>query len=83
MSKQATFMKFFASHGEAFEYMKRKNLAARGAGDKDTTYCVVDGPDDDYAVVDLDTAIDHGQPYEWAFGWQCGKPKPQIKRRIK
>lgn len=67
MAKQATFIKFFASHGEAFEYMQLKNKAARSAGNKADCYCVIDGPEDNFAVVDLDTAIDHGQPYKWSY----------------
>lgn len=67
MAKQAIFIKFFASHGEAFEHMRLKNKAARAAGNKEDCFCVVDGPEDNFAVADLDTAIAHGQSYEWSL----------------
>lgn len=31
-----------------------------------TVYCLLDGPDDDYVVCDLRTAIETGLPYQFA-----------------
>jgi hypothetical protein len=49
-------------NGRAVEYMRGRNRASRDR----TLYAVVDGPDDNYAVVDLKTAIDLGGRYEWS-----------------
>lgn len=55
---------FFDDENEAREICQIKNRASRRAGNYRDIYCLIDGPDDNFAVVDLKTAIDHGQGYE-------------------
>ena len=62
-----TYIKFFDDKGLARDFAKGKNQAARRAGNNRSCYCVVDGPEDNYAVVDIDMAIELGGPYEWSF----------------
>ena len=62
-----TYMMFFADKGAARDFAKEKNRAARRENKKNDCYCVVDGPEDDFAVVDIDTAIELGGQYEWSF----------------
>ena len=56
------YVRQFASRDEAHDRMLVLNRAARDG----SVYCLVDGPENDYAVVDLRTAIDLGGPYKWA-----------------
>jgi len=62
----ANFTKFFKNEDKAFQYMVDKNRATKRAGSKDI-FAVVPGPDHNYAVVDLNTAIDLGLGYTWSF----------------
>lgn len=55
---------FFASEKEARTRCHNKNQACRRAGNYKDIYCLVDGPENNYAVVDLKTAIELGQGYE-------------------
>lgn len=56
--KAETYIKHFEDYDKAFEMMTMKNRACKRAGNDKDIYCVVPGPEDDYAVVDLATAID-------------------------
>jgi hypothetical protein len=56
-----TYLKRFTDADHADAWMRMKNRAARDG----IIYCVVDGPEDDYAVVDLTTAIELGALYTW------------------
>lgn len=58
-----TYCKFFDAENDAFTRCSIKNRAARAANNYKDIYCVVDGPSDNFAVVDLSTAIDLGQGY--------------------
>ena len=62
-----TYLKEFAEYNEAWDWMVMKNQACERAGNKSDIYCVVPGPDDDYVVVDLKTAIELGTVYVWSF----------------
>lgn len=65
--KPQTFVKQLTTYDEAFDFMLNKNKSFKRAGSKDI-YCVVPGSDgDNYAVVDLSTAIDLGIGYVWSF----------------
>lgn len=69
---QTTYIKLFADYDEAFSLMRQKNISLKKAGNKADLYCVVPGPNDDYAVVDFDTAVELGSGYVWAAsapGW--------------
>ena len=62
--KQATYCKYFDDENKARQWCSMKNGAARRAQNFRDIYCLVDGPSDDYAIVDLVTAIDLGFGYE-------------------
>lgn len=57
-----TYIKLFTAEANADVWMRGKNRANRDG----LIYCVVPGPRDDYAVVDLETAIELGAGYRWA-----------------
>lgn len=58
MKKQETYMKHFETEDDALIRCELKNKACRRAGNHRDIFAVVDGPDDDFSVVDLCTAID-------------------------
>jgi hypothetical protein len=60
------YMKQFESEDEATELCRLKNTACRNAGNHRDIFAVVDGPEDDFAVVDLLTAINLGLGYRVA-----------------
>ncbi len=57
------YFKPFASREEAVTRAHIKNLASRDG----THYCLVDGPEDNFVVCDLRTAIDLGVGYVWGL----------------
>ena len=59
-----TYVKYFNDENDAFNRCKSKNRACKAAGNYKEMYAVVDGPDNNWAVVDLNTAIDLGMGYE-------------------
>lgn len=61
-----TYMKEFETVEKADSFMRMKNRACKLANNFKDLYCLVDGPSDNYAVVDLKSAIDLGCGYEWA-----------------
>lgn len=64
MSKRETYCKFFGSENNARSRCSMKNRGARLANNYRDIYCLVTGPSNNFAVVDLSTAIDLGQGYE-------------------
>lgn len=73
MNKQ-TYIKPFADYNKAFSWMTMKNKAFEKAGNKKDSVCVVPGPDNDYAVVDLLTGIELGLGYVWTYGGWIENP---------
>lgn len=63
MNKRETYCKFWNEEDAAEISCARKNKACKAAGNYRDIYCVVDGPENNYAVVDLATAIDLGNGY--------------------
>ncbi len=61
----STYVRAFESESKAISWMRMKNRSARLAGNTRDVFCVVDGPSDDWAVVDIATAVDLGAPYRW------------------
>lgn len=61
--KQPAYLKFFPTRADAEERARIKNGANRMRG---WLWVVIDGPADDFAVVDLGTAIEMGVGYSWA-----------------
>lgn len=58
---QTPYINFFATEDAATRRMITKNRAARDG----SIFCLVEGPEDNYAVVDLNTAVELGLPYRW------------------
>lgn len=69
--KPQIFNKQFNDYDTAFDFMKMKNRSFDRAGNKVDILCVVPGHEgDNYAVVDLKTAIELGLGYVWSiYGW--------------
>lgn len=57
------YVKFYATESAAINRCEDRNRAARRAGNRSDTVAVVDGPDNNWAVVDLRTAIELGNGY--------------------
>ncbi len=64
--KTHEYLKTFATEASAFDWMRFKNQAAKKAGNRKDFLVVVDGPENDFAVVDVNTAIELGGGYKWA-----------------
>ena len=62
--KLRQYMVTFDAEEDARTRCKIKNRACAKAGNNMDIYAIVDGPDDNYAVVDLLTAIELGNGYE-------------------
>ena len=63
--KTQTYCKFFQTKDGAMQFMRLQNRAAASAGNRRDVLCVTDGPSDNFAVVDLKTAIELGNGYSW------------------
>ena len=59
-------MKRFDDENKALDWCGMKNNACKRAGNYKDIYAVVTGPEEDYAVVDLSTAIELGFGYQIA-----------------
>jgi hypothetical protein len=57
-----SYLKRFAAENEAADWMAMKNQTARDG----SIFVLTDGPEDDFAVVDIRTAIDMDAPYRWS-----------------
>ena len=64
--KTETYIRFFYTENDALVRCELKNKACKRANNYRDIYAVIDGPEDNYAVVDLKTAIDHGMGYQIA-----------------
>jgi hypothetical protein len=58
------YTRFLNTEVEAQALCRMKNRACRRANNYKDIYTVIDGPEDNYAVVDLDAAITMGNGYE-------------------
>ena len=58
------YCRFFSKEDKAIDLCRIKNRACRKAKNLKDIYAVIEGPADDWAVVDIDTAIDHGCGYQ-------------------
>ncbi len=63
--KAETFLKHFPEYDKAFDYMTQRNRSFSKAGNTKDIFCVVPGPEYNYAVVDLRTAIELELGYVW------------------
>ena len=66
MTKQETYIRYFETENDALTRCELKNRACKRAGNYRDIYAVVDGPEDNFAVVDLSTAIELGFGYQIA-----------------
>lgn len=66
MAKTETYLKHFNEYDNAFDWMTMKNRACKAANNTKDICCVVPGPENNYAVVDLGTAIDLELGYVWS-----------------
>ncbi len=60
--KQPAYLKLFPTRDDAEDIARIKNRACRMPR---WLWVVIDGPADDFAVVDLRTAIEMGARYSW------------------
>lgn len=58
---------FFERHADAYSHMVTLNKEMLRNSKMDNCYCVIDGPEDNWAVVDFDTAIEFPGNYEWSY----------------
>jgi hypothetical protein len=61
-ANRETYIQFFDNEEVADAFMRMRNRARVSAD----VVVVVDGPEDNWAVVDLSTAIELGGGYRWA-----------------
>ncbi len=61
--KQPAYLKFFADKSAALQWARIKNTACRLPR---WLWVVADGPNDDFAVLDIRTAIEGEHLYEWS-----------------
>ena len=64
--KATRFGHFFENENNAHRAMVRMNRSYIQAGNKVDVACLVEGPEDNWAVVDIRTAIELGSRYEWS-----------------
>lgn len=60
--KQPAYLKLFPTKNAAAEHCRNKNRANRMAR---WLWVLADGPEDNFAVLDLASAIELGGGYEW------------------
>jgi len=65
--KTPAYLAEFDDRKSAHTRMTLKNSACRAAGNHREIYALVAGPNKSWAVVDLPTAIELGNGYEWSF----------------
>lgn len=59
------FTKMFKTESRAVEFARLQNIAMKAAGNHDLLV-VAPGPDDNFAVMDIKSAIELGLGYQWA-----------------
>ena len=63
--KNQNYIKTFTTEDEAMDWMGVKNRSCKLAGNVRDFFCVVDGAENNFAVVDISTAIELGGGYKW------------------
>jgi len=63
--KRQEFLRMFASEAEAIQDCRIRNRATQAAGNRRDLAVVVEGPSDDWTVMDVASAIDMGVLYSW------------------
>ena len=57
-----SFVQFFAKKDDALDAMRRRNRQVKQTGE---VFVVTDGPEGDFALTDMATAIELGNGYVW------------------
>lgn len=65
MKTNNKYLKMFKTENNAMHWMRMKNRACRLAGNFRDMFVVTDGPENDFAVMDLKSAIELGGGYKW------------------
>ncbi len=63
--KATEYLKMFKNENKAMQWMRMKNRACAAAGNRRDLFVVCDGPENDFAVMDLKSAIELGNGYKW------------------
>ena len=63
MKTKSEYLRFHSTEAAAMESMRVMNRA-HAQGDR-AVFVVTDGPEDNFAVMDLPTAIEMELPYKW------------------
>jgi hypothetical protein len=61
----AIYLKTFKSESRAMDVMRLKNRACKAAGNRRDLFAVIPGPEDNWAVIDIRSAIEIGSGYRW------------------
>lgn len=62
-----THLRFYEKEEDAYSAMRRHNQSLKSLKHRASYIRVmIDGPEDNFAVVDIDTALEMQVPYEWA-----------------
>lgn len=61
---QTKFIKTFLTESRAMEFVRLQNIAMKAAGNHNLLV-VAPGPDDNFAVMDIKSAIELGIGYQW------------------
>jgi hypothetical protein len=64
MTKTRDYCRFFDTEDAAEEHMRKLNRMLKVSGLDPVV--LTDGPEDNFAVIDLSTAIEMDVPYRWA-----------------
>jgi hypothetical protein len=67
MKTTNSYLKFFADVDKAYNWMRMKNISCKAANNFKDLFVMIDGPENNFAVVDLNTAIDMNVSYEWTY----------------
>lgn len=62
-----TYFKSFSNENEAYQFMRMKNTACKKAGNLKDVYVIVDGPENDFVVMDIDSAIEGDFMYQFSY----------------
>lgn len=63
--KATEYLKMFTAENAAMTWMRNMNRTRAAAGNHRDVFVVTDGPEDDFAVMDLKSAIELGNGYKW------------------
>lgn len=62
---KTSYCKMHNTENSALQSMRLKNQACRKVGNRRDIFVVTEGPDGNWAVMDIKSAIDLGACYQW------------------